>query len=102
MQVLSNGRFKAPLHRVLANERHERWSAPFFLNPAYDGEIRPVDGLGPPRYRPLSWAEFRARRFEGDFADYGSEVQITEWLTDADDDDGVHDAGACAVGGSKL
>ena len=74
MQVLSNGRFKAPLHRVLANERHERWSAPFFLNPAYDGEIRPVDGLGPRRYRPLSWAEFRARRFEGDFADYGSEV----------------------------
>ena len=79
MQVLSNGRFIAPLHRVLANSLVERWSAPFFLNPSYDSPIRPLAVLGEPRYHALSWSEFRRRRFEGDFANYGSDVQISEW-----------------------
>ena len=80
VQVWSNDRFRAPLHRVQAMERVRRFSIPFFYNPAYDAVIRPISGLGgPPRYRGFSWGEFRRRRAEGDFADYGAEVQIGDF-----------------------
>jgi hypothetical protein len=43
---------------------------------------RPVpfgaQGVGP-AFRDLSWGEFRRRRADGDFANYGTEVQIAEW-----------------------
>ncbi|KAH8059226.1 iron ascorbate-dependent oxidoreductase [Aureococcus anophagefferens] len=39
LQVLSNGAYRAPEHRVLASAPGaERFSAPFFYNPAYDAE----------------------------------------------------------------
>ncbi len=31
------------------------------------------------RYKPVPWGEFRGRRAEGDFADYGTEVQIADY-----------------------
>ena len=79
MQVWSNGLYKAPLHRVLADRQRVRYSAPFFYNPSYQSIISPVASAGPPIYYPLSWAEFRRRRFEGDFGDYGADVQISDW-----------------------
>ena len=36
VQVWSNDRYRAALHRVVANAEHERYSAPFFFNPSYD------------------------------------------------------------------
>ena len=33
LQVYSNDRYVAPLHRVLANRERCRYSAPFFFNP---------------------------------------------------------------------
>lgn len=33
LQVYSNDRYVAPLHRVLANRDTHRYSAPFFFNP---------------------------------------------------------------------
>jgi isopenicillin N synthase-like dioxygenase len=82
VQVWSNDLYRAPPHRVLAMTSAERISIPFFHNPAYSAEIRPL--AGPPRYRPLNWGEFRRRRADGDFADYGTEVQISEWRTGTD------------------
>lgn len=83
MQVWSNGRYKAPLHRVLANPSRERYSAPFFYNPSYACDVVPVSSAGPPKYKPISWAEFRRRRFEGDVgSDDGADVQISDWLVD--------------------
>ena len=79
MQVLSNRKYRAPIHRVLGDPSRPRWSAPFFYNPSYDALVAPVSSAGEPKYRPLSWSEFRRRRFEGDFGDNGSEVQISEW-----------------------
>eukprot|EP00750_Incisomonas_marina_P015581 INCI18381.1.p1 GENE.INCI18381.1~~INCI18381.1.p1 ORF type:complete len:408 (+),score=55.66 INCI18381.1:169-1392(+) len=79
MQVWSNDRYRAPVHRVLANRERERYSAPFFYNPSYDSMIEPVASCGSPRYRPLSWGEFRRRRFEGDFGDDSPDVQISDW-----------------------
>ncbi len=78
-QVWSNDRYPAPLHRVLAMEAHERLSLAYFFNPAYPAVIRPLGSDEAPRYRDLPWAEFRRRRAEGDYADYGTEVQISDY-----------------------
>ena len=77
VQVWSNDLYRAPPHRVIAMESSDRYSLPFFYNPSYDAVIEPL--VGPPRYRPISWGEFRRRRAEGDYGNYGTEVQISEW-----------------------
>ena len=83
IQVWSNDTYRAPLHRVLAARDRDRYSAPFFLNPSYRAEVAPLPGLaaqaGGARYRPIPWSEFRRRRAEGDFGDYGREVQIGDY-----------------------
>ena len=82
MQVWSNDRYKAPLHRVLANSSQERFSAAFFLNPAYDTNCQPLLEE-PPRYRSINWGEFRQARAAGDYADMGEEIQITHYATES-------------------
>jgi isopenicillin N synthase-like dioxygenase len=83
VQVWSNDRYSAALHRVLANPHAERFSAAFFLNPSYETDYAPlptmIDDRHPARYRPINWREFRSRRAAGDYADYGEEVQITQY-----------------------
>lgn len=83
VQVWSNDRWRAPLHRVIAHADRDRVSAPFFLNPSWDCTYAPLAsqcGPGrPARYRPIRWSEFRARRAAGDYADRGEEVQIADW-----------------------
>ena len=82
VQVWSNDRYRAPLHRVLTSADHSRYSAPFFLNPGYDTVYAPLesalDGANP-RYRPINWGEFRAGRAAGDYADVGAEIQIQDF-----------------------
>ncbi|HET7709940.1 MAG TPA: 2OG-Fe(II) oxygenase family protein [Sphingomicrobium sp.] len=77
VQVWSNDAYQAPVHRALAMDRADRLSVPFFYNPSYAAEVAPL--VGEPAYRPINWGEFRRRRADGDFADYGTEVQIGEW-----------------------
>lgn len=77
VQVWSNDLYRAPVHRVLAMDSADRLSIPFFYNPSYRTEIAPL--VGEPAYRPINWGKFRRRRADGDFADYGTEVQIGEW-----------------------
>lgn len=82
VQVWSNDRYKAPLHRVLANDAQVRYSAPFFLNPAFEATYAPLEeaiGNGSPLYRPIHWGEFRAGRAAGDYANVGEEVQIANY-----------------------
>jgi isopenicillin N synthase-like dioxygenase len=83
VEVWSNGLYPAPVHRVLAMDARERVSAPYFHNPAWGATIAPLPGAlafsGAPRFHPIPWAEFRRRRAEGDFGDYGAEVQIGDW-----------------------
>ncbi len=82
-QVWSNDAYQAPLHRVLAMEAEERLSLAFFFNHAYSAIISPLPATvrrdAPARYRDISWSEFRRRGADGDFADYGSEVQISDY-----------------------
>ncbi len=78
MQVWSNDRFRAPLHRVRPLDGRERYSIPFFFNPSYDCTYEPLVAESP-RYRPINWGEFRQLRADGDYADYGHEVQIADY-----------------------
>ncbi len=77
MQVWSNDTYCAPLHRVLASTEASRYSIAYFLNPSYDAVIDPcaVD----PKYRSVPWREFRDLRAQGDYGDYGEEVQISHY-----------------------
>lgn len=82
VQVWSNDRYKAPLHRVLASDQRVRYSAPFFLNPSYATHYAPLPGAcvdRPPAYRPIHWGTFRAGRAAGDYADVGEEIQIAHY-----------------------
>ena len=76
-QVWSNDLYKAPVHRVLAMDHSERISIPYFYNPSYETIVAPL--VGEPHYTPISWGEFRRRRADGDFADYGTEIQISDY-----------------------
>lgn len=94
VQVWSNDRYRAALHRVRASRGAERFSAPFFFNPAYGADYAPlpttVDRAHPPRYRPINWGEFRALRAAGDYADCGEEVQISHYRLEEETTHGIH------------
>ena len=78
-QIYSNNRYHAPEHRVLTNPHTPRYSAPFFYNPDYRAFARPLPSLGEAQFEQLNWGYFRAQRFAGDFADYGTEIQISDF-----------------------
>jgi len=83
VQVWSNDRYRAALHRAVVSADAARMSAPYFFNPAWSTEYAPLPSLlgagSPARYRPIAWREFRERRADGDYADYGQEIQISEY-----------------------
>lgn len=83
MQVWSNDIYRAAIHRVLAMEQRERYSIPFFFNPAADCRVSPLpsvtDDSHPALYNPIVWGDFRGKRSDGDYADYGAEVQIAQF-----------------------
>jgi len=87
VQVWSNDRYRAALHRAITHADKPRFSIPFFLNPSYGANYRPlptmVNGKQPPRYREINWGEFRRRRVSGDYANYGEEVQIAQYRISA-------------------
>ena len=78
VQVWSNDRYKAPLHRVLANRQQDRFSAAFFMNPGFSTHCVPQTN-DRPLYRPVNWGEFRSARSAGDYANIGDEIQISDY-----------------------
>jgi isopenicillin N synthase-like dioxygenase len=78
LTVWSNDRIHAPIHRVRPSTEVPRISLPYFYNPSYRAVVEPLTE-GPAHYKPFTWAEFRRKRAEGDFSDYGSEVQISDY-----------------------
>ena len=86
MQVWSNDLYQAAIHRVLAMHDRDRYSIPFFFNPSVKATVSPlptvVSETRPARYRQIKWADFRGQRTDGDYADYGTEVQISQFRTD--------------------
>ena len=81
MQIWSNDRYRAALHRVRPISDRPRYSIPFFFNPTYETDVVPLvkTASEPPRYRSVNWGEFRQARTAGDFADYGHEIQIADF-----------------------
>ena len=83
VQVWSNDRYFAALHRVLASTDAQRFSAPFFFNPVYSADYAPlpttVDAAHPARYRSINWGEFRARRAAGDYANQAPYASISNY-----------------------
>jgi isopenicillin N synthase-like dioxygenase len=82
-QVWSNDIYRAAIHRVLAMQSADRFSIPFFYNPAASARVRPLPATisesRPCAYRTVHWGEFRGKRTDGDYADYGAEVQIAQY-----------------------
>ena len=82
MHVWSNDYYQAAIHRVIAMDDRDRYSIPFFFNPAAATEVSPLPSViseeRPSRYRSINWSEFRGKRTDGDYADYGPEVQIAQ------------------------
>lgn len=83
MQVWSNERYLAPVHRVFASASTRRYSAPYFFNPSYATNYAPLPSLLAngvnARYQVINWGEFRAGRSAGDYADHGKEIQISDF-----------------------
>ena len=83
LQVWSNDRYRAPLHRVRASSEIARYSAAYFCNPDYSTIVTPlataVSAVQAPHYKPISWAEFRRMRAMGDYGDFGEEIQISHF-----------------------
>ncbi len=86
VQVWTNDRYKAVVHRVAANTKKARFSAPYFFNPSYQTDYAPLKQLigdAQPLYRSINWGHFREKRAGGDYADYGTEIQIQHYKTGA-------------------
>ncbi len=82
MQVWTNDRYRAAVHRVVPMTERSRYSIPFFSNPPRDSVIEPIPELvgEGPHYRPFTWREFIKGRAEDNFADYGADdIQITDF-----------------------
>ncbi|MAE93034.1 MAG: hypothetical protein CL910_00095 [Deltaproteobacteria bacterium] len=75
LQVWSNDRYRAGVHRVEPMTRQDRYSIPLFYNPPFEEVIQPIAELGDeaPRYRSFTWSEFIQARVEDNFADLGVE-----------------------------
>jgi isopenicillin N synthase-like dioxygenase len=86
MQVWTNDRYRAAVHRVQPMRGSDRMSIPYFLNPRREAVIAPIDNVaaGAPRYRPFSFREFIDARGADNYADAGvADAQITDYRVDA-------------------
>ncbi len=84
-EVWSDGKYRAPLHRVLSNETKERYSTPFFYNPRYEELVEPLkNSKSLPMFDSVLWGYFRAIRFAGDLTDLGVEIQVSHFRKESD------------------
>ncbi|MED6123734.1 hypothetical protein PIB30_052169 [Stylosanthes scabra] len=66
IQVWSNGAYESVEHRVIVNSERERFSIPYFMFPAHDTEVKPLEELidehNPPKYRPYISGKFLLKK----------------------------------------
>lgn len=85
LQVWTNDRYRAAVHRVVPITERSRYSIPYFFNPPMEAVIEPIAELGDekPRYRPFTWREFILARAHDNYADAGAEdTQISHFRQD--------------------
>lgn len=66
LQVWSNDKYESVEHRVKVNVERERFSIPYFMNPAHDTMVEPLEEVvntrNPAKYKAYSWGMFFATR----------------------------------------
>jgi isopenicillin N synthase-like dioxygenase len=88
IQVWSNEKYESVEHRVVVNDKKERFSIPFFLFPSHYEMMRPVPDLvnekNPARYKEFNWGKFFKRRRDSNFKNLGTEnLQIHHFYISA-------------------
>ncbi|GAV81511.1 2OG-FeII_Oxy domain-containing protein/DIOX_N domain-containing protein [Cephalotus follicularis] len=84
VQVWSNEKYESVEHRVMVNSEKQRFSIPFFFNPAYDTIVKPLEELTtektPPKYKPYQWGKFLINRKRSNFMKLKAEnIQIAHF-----------------------
>ncbi|CAH9125834.1 unnamed protein product [Cuscuta epithymum] len=90
IQVWSNDKYESVDHRVKVNPERERYSIPFFLNPAHYTSVEPLDELvnafddkNPAKYKAYNWGKFYTTRKTSNFKKLGVEnIQIYHFKID--------------------
>jgi isopenicillin N synthase-like dioxygenase len=83
MQVWTNDRYRAAMHRVTPMTTSTRMSIPYFLNPPRDFVMQPVPELaeGSPHYRSFVFRDLIDARSADNYADAGApDTQISDYL----------------------
>jgi len=79
MQVWTNDKYVAAVHRVTSRVSSARYSTPYFFNPSNDSVIQPLQTLpkSKPKFRPFTWKEYIRGRVNDNYSDIGDEdIQI--------------------------
>lgn len=84
MQVWSNDRYESVEHRVVVNTEKERFSIPFFVNPAHYTVVMPMEELTdeqhPAKYKPYNWGKFLSHRKLTNFKKHNAEnIQVSHF-----------------------
>jgi isopenicillin N synthase-like dioxygenase len=82
MQVWTNDRYRAAVHRVQSMGSTDRMSIPYFSTPPVERIIEPISELvdDAPRYRPFVFRDFLNARGADNYADEGvDDVQVTDY-----------------------
>lgn len=71
VQVWSNDKYESVEHRARVNSNRDRFSIPFFFNPAYDVMVKPceelIDDQHPAIYKEYNWGKFLENRTGSNF-----------------------------------
>lgn len=73
LERLTSGRYTSALHRVINTSGRSRISMPFFFDPRFDAELRPIAGVGPVAVRRElidRWDGIDLRDVRGTYGDY--------------------------------
>ena len=84
VQVWSNEAYESVEHRVMVNTEKERYSIPYFFNPAHYTMVEPLEELtneqSPPKYKTYSWGKFMSNRKLSNFKKLNVEnIQISHF-----------------------
>ncbi len=73
LERLTSGRYTSALHRVINASGRSRISMPFFFDPRFEAELRPIAGVAPEAVRPElidRWDGIDLRDVRGTYGDY--------------------------------
>ena len=79
MQVWTNDKYVAAIHRVTTRVSSVRYSTPYFFNPSNDAVIHPLQILSKnkPKFRSFTWKEYIQGRVNDNYSDIGEDdIQI--------------------------